>query len=112
MPDFVSNSGGVLGAFMGYWVNEQDKKKLIEKYFSKRVSQVIQISREEGLPPINIAEKIAMKRFHKIKNKIERSDLKYQIGYKIKSLIPKVYRMAFIKSRLKKSFAQMLRESE
>ena len=112
LPDFVSNSGGVLGAFMGSMVTEQTKKEIIMKYFSKRVSRVIQTSQEKGIPPIEIANKIALERFQKIKNKYEKPNIKNQLNYKIKSMIPKVYKKIFIKPRAKKIFTQMLLSTE
>jgi glutamate dehydrogenase (NAD(P)+) len=112
LPDFVSNSGAVLGSFMGSMVTEQTKKEIINKHFGKRVSQVIQISQEKGIPPIEVAKKIAMERFHKIKNKYEKHDLKNRLNYKFKSMIPKVYRKIFIEPRAKNIFTQMLHSME
>jgi glutamate dehydrogenase (NAD(P)+) len=109
LPDFVSNSGGVLGSFMGSMVTEQDKKEIIEKYFSKRVSRVLKISREEGIPPIEVAEKIAVKRFHSIKYKSEMPDFKIRMSYIVKLMISKVYRKIFINPRAMKIFSDMLR---
>jgi len=112
LPDFVSNSGAVLGAFMGSMVTEQAKKEIINKYFNKRVSRIIQISQEKGVPPIEVAKEIALERFHKIKNKYEKHDLKNRLNYKFKSMIPKVYREIFIKPRAKNIFTQMLQSME
>lgn len=112
LPDFVSNSGGVFGAFMGSTVSEKDKKEIIEKHFSKRVARVIQMSQERSEPPIEAAQKIAMARFHKIKTRSERPDLKKQICYILKSIIPNAHKRIFIKPRAKRAFTQMLYSTE
>ena len=112
LPDFVTNCGGVLGSFMGSMVSEQTKKEIILNYFGKRVSRVLQISQEQGIPPILVANKIALERFHKIKNSYEKTNLKNQLRNQIKTTIPKVYKRIFTKPRAKKIFAQMLLSNE
>ena len=112
LPDFVSNCGGVLGAFMGSLVSEQGKKEIIEKYFGKRVSQVIQFSREEGIPPIKVAQKIAMVRFNETRAKSETGDLKKRVSQLVKQTIPKIYREIFVKPRAKNVFIRMLHSAE
>ncbi len=108
LPDFVSNSGGVLGAFMGPLVSERGKKEIIEKYFGERVSQVIRSSRDEGVPPIRVAQKIAMARFNEIQAKSEMGDLKKRVSQLVKQTIPKIYRGIFVKPRAKSDFIRML----
>jgi len=105
LPDFVSNSGGVLGSFMGSLVTEREKKEIIEREFSKRVSEVIKISKEKNVNP----KKIAMERFNKIKAKSEKTDLKEQIYQIVKDIIPKVHREIYVKPKASKIFAKMLR---
>ncbi|UCE29507.1 MAG: Glu/Leu/Phe/Val dehydrogenase [Candidatus Bathyarchaeota archaeon] len=112
LPDFVSNSGGVLGAFMGSIISDHEKKEIIEKHFSKRVARVIQISREKGMPPIEVAQKIAQARFHNIKAKSERTDLKKQMKHMAQVILPRIYRRIFIKPRAKTTFAKMLHSTE
>ncbi len=108
LPDFVSNCGGVLGAFMGSSISEQGKKEIIEKYFGKRVSQVIQSSREEGIPPTKVAQKIATARFNETKAKSETGDLKGRVSQLVKQAIPEIYRGIFVKPRAKSAFIRML----
>jgi len=112
LPDFVTNSGGVLGSYMGSLLSEQDKRGIIENVFCKRVGQVIEISEARCVPPIEIAEKIAVKRFNIMNSKFENSNFKYQIKEKIKVMIPKAYQTIFIKPKAKKMFSQILSPAE
>lgn len=112
LPDFVTNSGGVLGAFMGSMVGERGKKEIIEKHFRKRVSRLIQLAREKGIPPTQIAEEIAITRFHQIKARYEKETFRKKMSFTMKSLVPKVYKQIFVRPRAKNIFAQMLHSTE
>lgn len=112
LPDFVSNSGGVLGAFMGSLVSKREKKEIIQKYFGKRVSQVIRCSQEKGISPLKVAQKIAMTRFNKTKAESERGNAKKQLSSLVKCIVPKVYREIFTKPRARKIFTQMLHSTQ
>ena len=108
IPDFVSNSGGVLGSFMGSLVTEWRKKEIIERGFSKRVSELIKISKETNVSPKKVAKRIAMERFNKVKAKSEKTDVKEQIYQKVKDIILKVYMEIYVKPKAPKIYAKML----
>lgn len=112
LPDFVTNCGGVLGSFMGTIVSDQAKKEIILNNFGKRVSTVLRISQEKIIPPIFVANKIALEKFHKMKNRYEKNNLKNQLRNKIKTTIPKAYKTVFTKPQAKKIFTQMLLSNE
>lgn len=111
VPDFVSNSGGLFGAFCGSMVSERQKWGLIESGFSKKVSEVIQLSKCKNVSLRKIATKVAMTRFYKTKAKAEGKNLKNQILKVIRYTVPKAYRKRFEKVIAAKSLASMLHQA-
>jgi glutamate dehydrogenase (NAD(P)+) len=112
LPDFVSNSGGVLGASIRSFATEQQIRQIVEKEFRKRVFEVINLAKEEGVSPIKVAEKIAMKRFNELKANCEKKNERQRI-YEIwtRGIIPKVYYEIFGKRRALEIFVKRLRST-
>ena len=67
MPDFVTNSGGVLGGTMEFAsLNKQQITKFLESYFTKRVSWLLDEAARKHVSPRDIAVPLALERFSKI----------------------------------------------
>jgi glutamate dehydrogenase (NAD(P)+) len=67
MPDFVTNSGGVLGGTMEFAsVNKEQITKFLENYFTKRVSWLLDEAARKLASPREIAVPLALERFNKI----------------------------------------------
>ena len=68
VPDFVSNSGAVLGSYLSRFINSEKKKKeIINKEFGQRVYTLLRISRERNIYPKGVAVEMAFRRFYAIK---------------------------------------------
>ena len=109
IPDFVSNSGGRLGAFMGSMLSERGKLGIIEREFGRRVSEIIQRSKERNVSPRKIATGMAMTRFNTIKANAERKNPKKQVLEVMRYIIPKAYREMFARRIAPRTFARMLK---
>ena len=109
IPDFVSNSGGRLGAFMGSMLSEREKWDIMEGEFGRRVSEIIQRSKERNVSPRKIAARMAMTRFNRIKAKAERKNPKKQVLEVMRCIVPKAYREMFARRIARRTFARMLR---
>ncbi len=95
LPDFIANCGVAMGAAMmlaglsvGYIAG------FIEERFGDRVSEVIEAADKEHMIPRVYAEKIAMERFWKIKERTERGGFvsrgfDFALGLYRKGLIPR-----------------------
>lgn len=96
VPDFVCNSGGVLGGTMEFaGLNQSAILNLINNSFSEQVSIIIEKSQEEGVYPRKPAEAIARGRFARIKAVSESRTLRnkaFSLALEIfrKGLIPSV----------------------
>jgi glutamate dehydrogenase (NAD(P)+) len=67
MPDFVTNSGGVLGGTMEFAsLNVEQITKFLENYFTKRVSWLLDEAARKLVSPRDIAVSLALERFNKI----------------------------------------------
>ena len=73
---------------------------------------MIEIAKERDLPYIEVAEKIAIKKFNTIKITSEKPNTKNQIKNKIKVMIPRAYQKIFIKPKAKKMFSKILSQIE
>jgi len=67
LPDFVSNSGAVLGGYMANYVGMKEMKEIIDKKFSQSVYELLRISMERNICPKKVAIEIAIRRFYEIK---------------------------------------------
>ena len=97
VPDFVSNSGGVLGGTMEFaGLNQSAISNLINNSFSDQVSIIIEKSQKEGVCPRKPAEAIARDRFARIKAVSESRTLRNKafslaLGIYRKGFLPSVY---------------------
>ncbi len=95
VPDFVSNSGGVLGGTMEFaGLNQSAILNLINNSFSEQVSIIIEKSQEEGVCPRKPAEAAARNRFAHIKAVSESRSLRN----KTFSLALEIYRKGLLPS--------------
>jgi len=109
IPDFVSNSGGRLGAFIGSMLSERGKWDIIEREFGRRVSEIIQRSKEGNVSPKKIAFKMAVTRFNKIKASVERKNPKKQVLTVARYIVPKSYRDIFARCIAPRTLTRMLK---
>ena len=103
VPDFVSNSGGVLGGTMEFaGLNQSAILSLINNSFSEQVSIIIEKSQKEGVCPRKPAEAIARDRFARIKAVSESRTLRN----KTFSLALEIFRKGFLPSVCVSALAQ------
>jgi glutamate dehydrogenase/leucine dehydrogenase len=67
VPDFVSNSGAVLGNYMADYIDEVKIKEIIEKEFGQRVYNLLKLSQERNTYSKRVAIEIAIRKFNEIK---------------------------------------------
>jgi len=67
VPDFVSNSGAVLGNSMANYVSKEKTKKIIDEEFGQRVYKLLKISKKRNIYPKRVATEIAIRRFYEMK---------------------------------------------
>jgi glutamate dehydrogenase/leucine dehydrogenase len=96
VPDFVSNSGGVLGGTMEFaGIGHADILDLIQHDFSQQVSILIGRSRDESVCPRRLAEETARARFTLTKESAESQSVRnktFQFGLELyrNGVIPKI----------------------
>ncbi|HWP47156.1 MAG TPA: Glu/Leu/Phe/Val dehydrogenase dimerization domain-containing protein [Candidatus Limnocylindrales bacterium] len=74
LPDFVTNSGGVLGGTMTFaGLDSKTIQQLIEEKLAPRIAALIQSAEKRGALISLIAQQEAMQRFLKIKRQTEQS---------------------------------------
>lgn len=95
-PDFATNAGGALGSFMDYLgFSEKEIEDTIRRELTKKVVEILEISRERNVSPTSVGREIAEKRFYGTKRKAEEENMKnrmFEIAKRVfrKHLIPKV----------------------
>jgi glutamate dehydrogenase (NAD(P)+) len=73
MPDFLANSGGVLGNHIRSIVDERRIRMIICNHFAKQLRDILLLSRERNVAPGVVARRIALRRFSVAKRRAERS---------------------------------------
>lgn len=69
IPDFVANAGGVLGGTMEFaGIRPSSIVSFVNTHFAKQVSLVIDRAEQEGAYIREVAERIAMERFTRMRN--------------------------------------------
>jgi len=80
LPDFVANSGGVLGGTMGYsGIDTADVQRFIRGYVDRRIADLLRTAAERQVLPRFIAEEIATKNIRNMKRPGEGTDLRSRI---------------------------------
>ena len=110
IPDFVSNSGGMLGAFIGSKLSERGKWAIIEREFGRRVSEIIRRSKERNVSPRKVATRMALTRFNRIKANSEEKNSKKQVLKVIRRIVPKAHREIIARLIAPRTFAKMVHE--
>lgn len=84
LPDFVANSGGVLGGRMeGASANAEQIASFIDSHFGRRVAWLLQQAAREEVLPREIAVPMALRRFDRMRQTTARPTLKsrlFQVG--------------------------------
>jgi len=84
LPDFITNSGGVLGGTMAFaGISRSEILELIEKRMVPRIKRLIETSHKVGKEMSGIAEQESLTRFERVKSKAEMHNYKttlFQIG--------------------------------
>jgi glutamate dehydrogenase (NAD(P)+) len=71
IPDFLANSGGVLGGYYESMVGQGKIKMIIQNDFVKQLRDILRLSQEKNVTPSLIARQIALHRFNSTKQKAE-----------------------------------------
>lgn len=104
VPDFVSNSGGVLGCHLESVVSEGKIKEIVKGEFSKRVLEIVRLSEEKNVTPGQVAREIAIRRFNETKKEAERDLFQTDLIKSVFKLLPKPIKKAlapvYIRTRL------------
>ncbi len=68
LPDFISNAGGVLGGTMEFaGLSQSAIEQFIDRDYSRQVSILLEKARQEGMYVRDLAERIALERFARMK---------------------------------------------
>jgi glutamate dehydrogenase/leucine dehydrogenase len=110
LPDFITNSGGVLGGTMAFaGIDRETTLRLIEEKMVPRIRSLVVTATKEGKRMSTLAEIESMERFHKLKLQAEKQNYKntvFQIGIEAfrRGWLPP----ALIRRRALQYFAQCL----
>jgi glutamate dehydrogenase (NAD(P)+) len=70
LPFFVTNCGGILGGTMEFAsVSKETIELFIDRHVGSRISWILEESLRKGLPPIEIAVALAMRRFNHVQQR-------------------------------------------
>lgn len=75
IPDFLANSGGVLGGYFESIFDQEKIKMIIHNDFAKQLSDILRLSQEINIVPSLIARQIALHRFNSTKQRAEHNIL-------------------------------------
>jgi len=106
VPDFVSNSGTVLGSYMADYIDEKQIKEIINNEFGQMVHNLMKTSQEMNTYLKQVAIEIAIQRFQAMKRsegKLSRLFLR-----SVRSLLPEKYQKTIAKPVAKYVFKRKL----
>lgn len=73
LPDFVTNSGGVLGlTWNGTGVSEKGIRRLFKREFGKKIHDLLALSRKRSEPLRRVAEFVAVENIKRMRQEVER----------------------------------------
>ena len=104
-PDFVANSGGVLGSIMRSTVKDKEIRRLIDTEFGKRVEDLIDLSNRRNVSLGRTARDIVERKFDEMKERCEGRSLKDKLVNRARWASPAILKKAFAVKR----FTKMLR---
>lgn len=97
LPDFITNSGGVLGGTMEFAsVDRVEIREFIESHIGPRIARLLGAADRQGVLPRDIAVPLAMRRFDQVRQKFRHSTLRsrfFEAGLEL-------YRRGWIPGRL------------
>lgn len=71
LPDFVANSGGVLGGTMEFaGLRERQIHDLVQRRFEPRVAELLQEAQRRGVLPRVVAEEVALRQFAEVQKQV------------------------------------------
>lgn len=109
VPDFVSNSGAVLGNYMADYVSNEKIREIIDEEFGQRVYMLLKISKERNTYPKRVAIEIAMRRFYETKR--SEGKLPRVLLRTIRLVLPDAYRKIVAKPVASLIFRRKLRRT-
>ena len=75
LPDFVTNSGGVLGlTWRGTGVSEDGIRRLFSKEFGKKIQKLLTLSKIHSKTVRNVAESIAKENIKRMRQEVEQGE--------------------------------------
>lgn len=89
IPDFLANSGGVLGSHIEPIADERKIKTFIHDDLAKQLRSILQLSQERNAAPSLIARQIALNRFNLTKQRAEHDILERRFMKSSLRLLPK-----------------------
>ncbi len=109
VPDFVSNSGAVLGNFMTSYVGKEAARALIDEEFGQKVYKLLTISKEQNTHPRKVAIELAVRGFHDIK----KSEGKFSRLFlrAIRRVLPEAYQRIGTKTLATYAFSRQLKQT-
>jgi glutamate dehydrogenase (NAD(P)+) len=77
LPDFITNSGGILGVFLEVaGCDVAENERLIPELLAPRIRELIHVSQARGLSTSEIAKKVFLDRFKRLKAEVESRTVK------------------------------------
>jgi len=109
IPDFVSNSGAVLGNYMANYASRTKIKKIIDEEFSRAVYELLKTSKERNTYPKGLAMQIAIRRFYEIKK--NEGKLQRLLLRGIRLALPDAYQKIILKPVASYMFRRLLKRA-
>jgi len=109
VPDFVSNSGAVLGHYMANYVSKTKIKEIIDEEFGQTVYELLKVSKERNTYPRRVAIEIALRRFYEIKKSEAKLPRLFLRG--VRFVLPDTYQRIIAKPVVPYVFRRLLRRN-
>jgi glutamate dehydrogenase (NAD(P)+) len=93
LPDFVSNSGGVLGSLMRHYMSDNKIKEIFKSDYSKKVRRLLSRSQETRTLPGKVARIMVEERIKYMKQESR----KIGLSRFLKPLVPEFFKRPFAK---------------
>ncbi len=93
IPDFVANSGGVLGAHLRSIASEGQIADIIKDQFRKKLENIIRVSHDKNVTPGKISRETSLRQFTETKRKSERDLFQRNFVKNALKLLPKKIKM-------------------
>lgn len=102
LPDFVANSGGVLGGTMEFAGVERSRiESFVEKHIGERIAWILNEARSAGVTPREVAAGLAMRRFEQVQKDAATPTLRGRVF----GAALELYRRGYVPGRLVARFS-------